>query len=405
MIFDNIYWILCILGVPIYWLLPIKLRHGFLFILSFFYLSTLALGSVIALLFWATAFYFLSPISKASQKSSFAIFLIFGVLGFLIFFKYLSFVIQPVSTVKKFGLSVENIVIPLGISYYTFKLIHYAIEVRRGTIGDHTFQQFLCYIFLFPIFTAGPIERFDHFIGNCLEKWSVDTTVQGTTRIAHGMIKKFLIVDIVLYPNLLFGKDKAVNILSNLSGAHSLEIWALLFITYMGLYLGFSAYNDIAIGTALLFGFKIMENFNWPIFASSIVDFWRRWHMTLAGWVQSYVYMPLVGLYRQPIVALFTSFFIIGIWHEFTISRIAWGFYHAAAITVYTLWSRSRRRTKRHLQVPRLNRLGGILVTQIFLITSMVFFVGEPNKNLYDCARILAKLIWLDLPPNVIQID
>lgn len=402
MVIDTAYWVLCLAGAPIFWLLPRTSRWSFLFLISFAYLYTLAPWSVFFLILWSLAFYFFSPVSLSNVKYSIAVYLVFGILCFLLFFKYLSSAIPSISRYFTNSSSIEHIIIPLGISYYTFKLIHYAVDIRRGTITDHTLSQFLCYIFMFPIFTAGPIEQFSHFLGHQEEKWSMDSTIEGFTRIAHGLIKKFIFVEVLLDLNLLLGQDQAISIVSNLSEVTSSKMWVLLLVTYLRLYLGFSAYSDIAIGSARLFGFRIMENFNWPIFAPSIVEFWRRWHMTLAGWVQSYVYMPLIGLYRQPIIALFTSFFIIGIWHEFTVSRITWGFYHASAIMIYIIWSRSRPKSRRRSARSNFKKLTGIIMTQIFLVSSMAFFVGDANKNIYDCVRIIAKLFWLDLPHNSI---
>lgn len=398
MVVDPLYWAMSFAGAIIYWLLPGKLRAGFLFSLSFIYLATISPFGVVVLLFWSLAFYFVTPRAFCNRHYSLDVVLIWALVLFLFCVKYL-FPLPIISDrIDEFSGEIR-IIIPIGISYYTFKLLHYSIERRNGTQEKHSLLQFLEYMFFFPIYTAGPIERFEHFLQHKEICWSARSFAEGLTRICYGLIKKFVLVEIVLNVQKLFGRSSDV-ILHNLSSYTSLQIWALLLVTYLILYLDFSAYSDIAIGTARLFGYSILENFNYPVLASSIVDFWRRWHMTLAGWVQSYVYMPLVGLYRKPVLALVSAFFIIGVWHELSITRIFWGLYHVGAIILCVRWSRSRPRRIASKKQQWCKKIGGVILTQLFLITSMAFLVKTSGQNLYGCFQILAKLCGFDLPGN-----
>jgi len=392
MVSSPLYWVLSLGGMTIFWLVPRFLRPFFLFLLSFFYLTTLSPYGVVALLGWALLFYYSSIIKTNSNLLYYL--LTIGILCQLILFKCFP-MLNRFSLTLNPELKIFSIALPIGLSYFTFKLIHYSIESRRGTLARHNLSQFLCYMFFFPIYTAGPIEQFDHFLNHQKTKWSPSQTVEGLSRIAYGLIKKFIVVDLILNVQSIFGVYSS-HIIENLQSYSSPEIWALLLLTYLKLYLDFSAYSDIAIGTAQLFGFTIMENFNWPILATNIVDFWRRWHMTLAGWVQQYVYMPLLGLYRKPVLALVMSFIILGIWHELSASRICWGLCHAAAIIVFVRWSRRGGR-RRELHPRTLVKLRGITLTQIFIITSMVFLVGDSDTSLLDCFSILARLFYLDI--------
>ncbi len=388
MIASISYWFVCLFGIVFFWMLPKRFRWIGLFALSFAYLASLTPLGVLFLLVWSIAFYYLSPSLNNNKIIYYA--LIGGILCYFVFMK--SFL--P-SIIKHSPLEID-LLVTLGLSYYTFKLIHYSIEVRRKTLIEHNIIQYLCYLFFFPIYTAGPIEMFNHFFQHHEEKWSINSTIDGVNRIIYGLIKKFIIVDVVLNIKSIFGASSA-NIIEKLSAYSFIEVWALLLVTYLTIYLDFSAYSDIAIGTARLFGFTIMENFNWPILATNIVDFWRRWHMTLAGWVQQYVFMPLLGLYRKPVLALFTSFIVLGMWHELSLSRIGWGLCHASAIAIYVKWSRVKKHKKTLSRQSLPEKIGGFVITQLFLILSMAFLVGGEGRELSDCFRIVTKLAGIDV--------
>ena len=189
MIQSGTFWLVLLFAVVIYWLLPKKFRLGFLALASFGYLATLDLMSVLVLVVWSLAFFKLAPLTLSDQSLWRRLLpaLILGILGYLTYFKYIPPLIMAMSADP-----IEiQLIIPLGISYFTFKLIHYAVEVSRGNITDRSLSQFLSYIFLFPIFTAGPIELFDHYLAHQDQKWQLDSMVYGLTRIIHGLIKKF----------------------------------------------------------------------------------------------------------------------------------------------------------------------------------------------------------------------
>jgi len=391
---SPLFWAVLGLSVPVFWLLPVRARPGFLAAVSFGYLVTLAPQSVCALAVWTLAFYYLGPQTVAGRPRRGALVtgMILAIVGYLAYFKY----IPPlISAFGGFSLAVQ-LVIPLGISYYTFKLIHYVAEVARGNIQDRSLTSFLCYMLLFPIFTAGPIERFDHFLANREDRWRLDSTVEGLTRIVHGLIKKFVIAELVLHR--LFGGVTNELLLAKLPELSTLRVWRHLAVSYLYLYMDFSAYTDLAIGGSRLFGLRIMENFNFPILARSIGDFWRRWHLTLSGWCQSYVYMPILGLYRKPFVALYASFIVFGLWHAGTLTRLLWGIYHATGVAIYMIWTRYKR--KRGWVTPQRCPwiLPGFLLTQAFMTASMALLIAETGRGAADIPRLFCKLFSMDLP-------
>lgn len=288
------FWLLLAIGVPVFWLIPQRLRLGALALASFAYLYTLEPFSVLALLGFSLGFYYVAPVARSNPKWRVTGILALGVLAFLAYFKYL----PPLVAALTGGSAAAALAVPLGISYFTFKLIHYAIEVGRGNIKDRSLQQFFCYLYLFPIYTAGPIERFDHFLANQESRWQLQSFVEGSTRIVHGLIKKLVIGEVLLRSAL--GELNTAYVVANLGELSPLQVWWFLIVTFLLMYVDFSGYSDIAIGSSRLFGLRIMENFNWPILAPNIAEFWKRWHMALAGWCRAYIYMTMIGLTRNP---------------------------------------------------------------------------------------------------------
>ncbi len=318
--------------------------------------------------------------------------LIFISLGYLAYNKYLPTFVgyllgQPIG---------REIIAPLGVSYFTFKLIHYSVEFGRGNIKQHSFSQFATYIFLFPIYTAGPIERFDHFQNNWISEDRKNDIVEGCTRIIYGLIKKFVIASLILTPLLI--DNNSQTILADIDDIAAYEVWFFLLISYLLIYLDFSAYSDIAIGTSRLLGFQIMENFNWPILATNISMLWKRWHMTLSGWCQTYVYMPTIGLTRNPYAAVVATFLAVGIWHGAALSWIAWGLYQGVGVLIFIVWSKYRIRKKIKIPQNVYTRNLTRFITNSWMAGSFSFTVtmtdGSVN-DLLNAFRLLGKCIFI----------
>ncbi len=345
MVQSPVFWAVLVLSALVYWRLPEKFRFGFLALVSYGYLASLEPIGATVLIGWVLLFFYAAPhaMAKAEHGKLLLTGLVLLILGYLAWFKYL-----PVLWGAYQGASTGvAIAAPLGISYFTFKLIHYAIETARGNITDRSLPRFFCYIFLFPIFTAGPIQRFDHFIANTATTWDREMAIEGITRIIHGLIKAFVIAQLLdpsrLGHGIPGGTEQFLNRFDDLA---AWQIWAYLAVIYLFAYVDFSAYSDIAIGASRLFGFRIMENFNWPILAVNIQDFWKRWHMTLAAWCQSYVYMPVMARTRTPYAAVFATFVAMGIWHGAAPGWVMWGVYHASGLALYMTWARFMRKNK-----------------------------------------------------------
>ena len=393
MLQDPRFWQALALAVPIYWLLPLRWRHSWLALASFAYLATIDLASCLALGAWALVFFAATPLLRpgSSRQRAALIFLILGILGFLAYYKY----VPPILARFSDDPVAQELILPLGISYSTFKLIHYAAEVARGVIREHSFASFAAYMFLFPIFTAGPIERFDHFMAHQDSSWDSRTSAEGLTRVLHGLVKKFLFAELIRQ-RLYDGRITPLLLGTELETFSSLDVWRYTLAFYAYVYLDFSAYSDIALGASRLFGIRVTENFRWPVVAHHIREYWRRWHISLSQWCQSYVYMPLLGLYRKPLISLYGTFFVMGLWHEGTLTRIAWGLYHATGVALYSVWARHpKRRSWKFLDRPWARPVG-IVLTQLFVAGSMCFLILDNERfGLAGAMRLLGKLTFV----------
>jgi len=216
-------------------------------------------------------------------------------LGFLGYFKYFNFFLESfVSAFSFFGVPIEasslNIVLPVGISFYTFQTMSYSIDVyRRKLEPTKDFIAFSAFVTFFPQLVAGPIERATHLLPQFYKSRTFDYTkaVDGMRQILWGLFKKVVIADgCAEYANLIFNNS------ADYSGS-TLLIGAIFFS--FQIYGDFSGYSDIAIGTSRLFGFDLMRNFNFPYFSRDIAEFWRRWHISLSTWFRDYLYIPLGG--------------------------------------------------------------------------------------------------------------
>ena len=385
------FWVVLVAVLIVFWAIPSKYRYGFLAVSSFSFLATIAPMSVCALLGWTLLFYSVAPHASVDDRGAYRLLwsIILALLGFLAAFKYLVPAIIE-NTAEDTGL---QYVIPLGISYYTFKLIHYAIESSRGKITDRSLDKFLCYMYLFPIFTAGPIERYDHFLNEQEKVWHHHLAVEGVTRIAHGLIKKLVISGIILVTlrNAIVGTSGDIGSFANLT---VLEAWVFVYVAFLISYLDFSAYSDIAIGCSRLFGFRIAENFNFPIFAPSISNFWSRWHMTLVSWIQTYIYLPLVGLTRKPALATLVVFITSGLGHAASLNWLLWGVCHAVGVSVNQAWARYRRKKKLKQFNGLWWRFCGIFMTFSFASVAYVF-AETADYGLSGAGLVFSRLLGL----------
>ncbi|MBE6953658.1 MAG: MBOAT family protein [Ruminococcaceae bacterium] len=271
-------------------------------------------------------------IAKAADQKAKKRWLVFSVavsLAFLVFFKYTNFLLENLSLIPGIRLPGFEIALPIGISFYTFQALSYAIDVYRNQAKvQHSYADFLLYVSLFPQLIAGPIVRYVDVQNEITSRrTTAEGFVIGITRFVVGLGKKLLLAN---YCGASVDKLLAVGTDTSVLGG-----WLGLVLYAFQIYFDFSGYSDMAIGLGRMFGFKFLENFNYPYICDSITDFWRRWHISLSTWFRDYVYIPLGGNRRgkgRQVLNLLVVWFLTGFWHGASWNFILWGLYFAVLL-------------------------------------------------------------------------
>ncbi|HEV3141305.1 MAG TPA: MBOAT family O-acyltransferase, partial [Vicinamibacterales bacterium] len=255
------------------------------------------------------------------------------VLGIL---KYANFFADNVNTLfLALGvrpLVVPRVLLPIGISFFTFHAISYVVDVyRRDAVAQKSPVHAALYMLLFPQLIAGPIIRYREIADQLARRLvTLDTFAYGVRRFIVGLAKKVLIANVVApTADAMFGMP-----IDRLSAAHA---WLGLVCYTLQIYFDFSGYSDMAIGLGAMFGFRFPENFHWPYVAASVQEFWRRWHMSLSSWFRDYLYVPLGGSRLSPArtyVNLVAVFFLCGLWHGASWNFVVWGLWHGLFLVI-----------------------------------------------------------------------
>lgn len=322
-------------------------------------------------------------------------------LGLLGFFKYYNFFIDNfIAAFSFFGTEIKanslHIILPVGISFYTFQTLSYSIDVyKRRLAPTKDFIAFSAFVSFFPQLVAGPIERATHLLPQFYKKRVFDYSkaVDGMRQILWGLFKKIVIADnCAEYANLIFNNSTAY------SGS-TLVIGAIFFA--FQIYGDFSGYSDIAIGTSRLFGIDLMRNFAFPYFSRDIAEFWRRWHISLSTWFRDYLYIPLGGSHGSAFSKVrntFTVFLVSGFWHGANWTFIIWGFLHA----VYFLPLLLTRSNRSHIEIvakgklfPTFREVILMFVTFSLTVLAWIFFRAKNIEHAFDyLAKIFSKSLF-----------
>jgi alginate O-acetyltransferase complex protein AlgI len=327
-----------VVAVAIYWRLPHRAQNVFLVLASYFfygYVHPWFVGLVFAttvLDYWAGR----GMAARPDRKGLFLGLSLLGNLGMLGFFKYFNFFVDNVhAALLPVGLALPvsalRIVLPVGVSFYTFQELSYTIDVYRGRLAARRdFLDFAAFVCFFPQLVAGPIERASRLLPQIERprRFSWDEARQASFLIIWGYFQKLVIADNVgVIANKVFTLEQPAFPV----------LWAGVFAFAIQIYADFSAYSDIARGVARWLGVDLMRNFNHPYLATGPADFWRRWHISLSSWFRDYVYIPLggsrVGTVRTGINVM-TTFLLSGFWHGASWNYVLWGGYHGGLLLV-----------------------------------------------------------------------
>ena len=327
MLFSSITFLYYFLPIVLltYFFTPTKYRNVILFISSLFFYAWGEPTYIFLMLDSISVGYFFALGMNRFSKYRKIIFILSLVitLGFLFVFKYTNFFITNLNALLHVSIPLAKISLPIGISFYTFQIVSYLIDVYRNEVQEQkSFLHLATYISLFPQLIAGPIVRYKDVALELEHRThSFDKVYEGIRRFMLGLGKKILIANTM---------GAFVVSATSLSDKSILLYWMLAIAIGFQIYFDFSGYSDMAIGLGKIFGFHFMENFNYPFIADSITDFWRRWHISLGSWFRDYVYIPLGGSRCSKARGLFNIFvvwFLTGFWHGAEWNFILWGLF------------------------------------------------------------------------------
>jgi alginate O-acetyltransferase complex protein AlgI len=406
MIFNSLtFLVFLLIVIPLYWALPKRAQLWLIFLASLVFYGFWKVEFIFIMLITPLVDYFLAHLivrtpDRKKQRSILVLSIILN-LGLLVYFKYLMFFANSwnsLSDVLGLGWTIPHldIILPIGISFYTFHTMSFIIDTYRGFVKPpKDFITYGCYVFFFPQLVAGPILR----VGEVIEqlekekKWEWEDLTYGATRILFGLLLKVFVADNIAG----FVDDGFAQAPSTLS---ALDVWTLAFMFGFQIYFDFSAYSSIAIGAARLMGIHFPENFNYPYLAKSPKAFWRRWHISLSSWIRDYLYLPLAGqkvmdrynsksegglpTFRETesigktFVPLFLTWAIMGLWHGANWTFVFWGLYHATLVLIHRLV------TPYVKSLPRwMNDFGGWAITLPLAMLSWIPFRAADMKTVW----------------------
>lgn len=394
------YAVFLIVNFLVYLALPLRGRQIFLLATSYvFYCWEHAVWGVLLLISTIIDYCCAILLERYDQKPVARHFILTASLttnlGLLAFFKYGNFFTEnAVGLMHLFGYTTTwepyHVMLPAGISFYTFQTMSYVIQVYRRQIKtEYDLISFALYVSFFPQLVAGPIERGTHLLPQLKIRHQItrEDITYGLTRIIFGLFKKMIIADrLGILADRVFANPEAYP---------TFTVWIGLLCFMHQIYFDFSGYADIAIGSARLFGVGLMENFRRPCLASSISDFWNRWHISLTTWFRDYLFLPLGGFRKGVIYGIFNGFlvlFLCGLWHGASWHYVFWGIYHAVILSLYYAWTAFRKslgfRKKPGRRFSTL--IPATIFTYLMIAPSGVFFRATDMSNAWAMFKSLA---------------
>lgn len=384
----------------LYWALAHKFRWILMLIASYYFYMSWNIKYVFLILFTTVISYgaarFLENEESRTKKKWILIGTIILCLGVLFFFKYFNFVSSSVTDfLNLFAIQMNpitlNLLLPVGISFYTFQTLSYVIDVYKGDVlAEHHFGYYATFISFFPQLVAGPIERTSNLLPQIKaeHKFDYGQATYGLKLMAWGYFKKLVIADTLSqYVSTVYDAPQ------NYQGFAL--VLATVFFTFQ-IFCDFSGYSDIAIGTAKLLGVNLMTNFTSPYFSQSVKDFWSRWHISLSTWLRDYVYIPLGGnrgTKARHALNLMITFLVSGLWHGANWTFVAWGGIHGAAQIIENVV----------IPPPREEKSTGIVwwirvfIVFAFVSIAWIFFV---SNSMRDAAYVIGHLFDNILSPT-----
>lgn len=370
MLFSSIPFLFAFLPLTaaLYFAVPKKLKNGVLLLFSLVFYGWGEPKYLLLMLFSITQGYvFGLLIERTREKRRSKVYLtasVFVSLLLLGYCKYVDFFIGSFNSLTGLSVPLLRVALPIGISFYTFQILSYTIDVYRGDVpAQRNYVNLALYIAMFPQLIAGPIVRYSDIAPQLESRThSMENAAYGIRRFTVGLSKKILIANILAEP-VSFFKDSAEKSV--------LFFWLYAVACTLQIYFDFSGYSDMAIGLGRIFGFRFSENFDYPYISGSITEFWRRWHISLGTWFRDYLYIPLggnrVGKFRW-FFNIFVVWFATGIWHGAAWNFVLWGLIYAVLLVNEKLWL---------LKPLKNSRILNHVYTMFFVVIGFVLFDAE----------------------------
>lgn len=411
MLFNSLqYLIFFPLVVGGYFLIPYRFRWVLLLMASYYFYMAWKPVYIVLIVISTLINYFaglvMGKTEDQKKRKKYLILSLVSNLSLLFLFKYFNFFNASAKTVLEylnipFYLPQFKLLLPMGISFYTFQTMSYSIDVYRGVIEpEKHLGIFALYVTFFPQLVAGPIERSENLLPQFREKhdFDYDLVTNGLKLIAWGLFKKVVIAD-----------RTAILVNTVYNNVHDYTGFPLIFATLLfafQIYCDFSGYSDIAIGSAQAMGYRLMENFRRPYFSKSISEFWRRWHISLSTWFKDYIYIPLggnrVSKWRWQL-NLLVVFLVSGLWHGASWTFVAWGAIHGF-YQMFSIWTSNIRKRIVKLtglnKIPLIHKILQIIITFILICFGWIFF----RANSMSDAIYVIKNMFTDIG-NSVPID
>ena len=379
-----VFFIFLPIALLVYWLTPNRFRWIALLIASYFFYAFLNYWLIGLIAFTTLVSYFgARGIEKyANRKKLILVLVLIACLGTLFTFKYLDFTLSSIGSIFSLcGLNVSiqplNLILPVGISFYTFQTIGYVVDVYKGEIkAEHHFGYFALFVSFFPQLVAGPIEEAGKLLPELRKEHRIcfDDFSEGLKYVVSGFVKKILIADfLVQYVNSIYG---------NLAERGGFEILLATFLFGIVIYCDFSGYSEIALGLAKWMGIDLSKNFDRPYLSSSFKEFWRRWHITLNRFFTKYVYIPLGGSKHGRIrkyLCIFLVFFLSGLWHGASLHFVIWGVVCGVLLIIEDLLSPLLSKIKMNELA---QKIIGIVLVYLVINLSWIFFRGQSMSDI-----------------------
>lgn len=377
--------------VGMYWLLPHKFRWVLLLIASYFFYMSWNAWLIILIMTTTVTAYVASNLMKKTQsrgaRKALLIMTLVICLGILVFFKYINFLLEAtVGVIRLFNAEQDsimlNVILPVGISFYTFQTLSYVVDVYRGDFEPEPhFGYFALYVVYFPQLVAGPIERPGALLPQLHEEQKIDAECfrDGMRWLLSGFFRKVVVAD---FCGIFVDK-----VFADLSAANSLAVFAAAFLFLIQIYNDFAGYSEIAMGSARLMGVKLTQNFDRPLSSTSFTEFFRRWHITLNVWFTEYVYIPLGGNRKgvpRKLLNTLIVFALCGIWHGANWTFVLWGVTVGVFVCLETLLRKPARRACEKLRLdanaPTVRFLRQAFVIFLFTMCSVMFRSGDISQ-------------------------